>query len=94
MTLAETIFAHAIAKEIPRGALEDGDLMLFAREARHAAEVFEKTAPAWRCPHGHGASLADDGEFHLCETCNAWYRGDERIVGAPPRQSEAEQSHA
>jgi hypothetical protein len=40
----------------------------------------------WLCPKHGCPSLADDGDFHLCEACNAWWAGSVK-VGTRPAQT-------
>lgn len=49
---------------------------------RHEVCAACRNATHWECPTCLGPPLADshDGRYNLCESCNAWYEGDRRLM--------------
>lgn len=46
-----------------------------------------RAGKGWRCPAHDTPSLADQGDYHLCELCNLWYLVRTPIEGDPPAES-------
>lgn len=55
---------------------DNADMVLELARYRKAA-----TPQSWVCPTHGCASLSDDGDYHLCEKCNQWWR-DGKVVEA------------